>query len=159
MEPDSSFGSGLEWVIDARGCAAGSLASPAALQRLFDAFVQGMQLHPAAPAQWHQFPGTGGITGLLLLKESHLTVHTFPENGTLCLNLFCCRRRAAGAFEAWLGEFHPTDVSIRLMERDVAGPEAQRSVEAADGWPTMASAAGQGARPTFAPPSEQESTR
>jgi S-adenosylmethionine decarboxylase len=60
---------------------------------------------------------------MLLLMESHLTVHTFPEHGTLCLNLFCCRRRPEGDFAAWLGEFHPKDVTIRLIERRVSESE------------------------------------
>jgi S-adenosylmethionine decarboxylase len=125
MEPEAilvqSFETGLEWVIDASGCDPAALALAAPLVRLFDAFVSGMHLHPAAPAQWHQFPRTGGFTGMLLLMESHLTVHTFPENGTLCLNLFCCRRRSAGDFAAWLHDFHPREVTIRLIERSVSG--------------------------------------
>ena len=114
---------GLEWVIDANGCDPLALASAAPLERLFDSFVCGMDLHPAAPAQWHQFPQTGGYTGMLLLKESHLTVHTFPEHRTLCLNLFCCRRRPAGDFASWLSEFHPRNVAIRLIERHVSVSE------------------------------------
>ena len=34
-----------------------------------------------------------GLTGLLLLAESHLACHTFPEHGSICLNLFCCKPR------------------------------------------------------------------
>jgi S-adenosylmethionine/arginine decarboxylase-like enzyme len=64
---------------------------------------------------------------MLLLMESHLTVHTFPEHGTLCLNLFCCRRRPAGDFAAWLDEFHPQDVTIRLIERRVSESEPRPS--------------------------------
>lgn len=116
-----SLETGLEWVIDASGCDPVALALAAPLARLFDSFVRGMDLHPAAPAQWHQFPRSGGFTGMLLLMESHLTVHTFPENGTLCLNLFCCRQRPEGDFAAWLDEFHPRDVAVRLIERSVSG--------------------------------------
>jgi len=133
MEPEAfpatGLETGLEWVIDAQGCDPAPLALAVPLVRLFDTFVRGMDLHPAAPAQWHQFPRTGGFTGMLLLMESHLTVHTFPEHGTLCLNLFCCRRRPAGDFAAWLDEFHPQNVTIRLIERSVSEPEPNLETE------------------------------
>jgi S-adenosylmethionine decarboxylase len=120
MDPAALNGAGLEWVVDARGCDRLALADLIALERLFGRFVQGMDLHPAAPAQWHEFPVTHGITGLLLLEESHLTVHTFPEHGTLCLNLFCCRPRSAGDFALWLEEFRPAHVEVRRLERRLA---------------------------------------
>ena len=37
-----------------------------------------MDLHPLGKTSWHQFPNTGGITGVSLLTESHLACHTFP---------------------------------------------------------------------------------
>jgi S-adenosylmethionine decarboxylase len=117
MDPAELNGGGVEWVIDARGCDPRALADREALERLFNKIIQEMELHPAAEAQWRQFPVTHGVTGLLLLKESHLTVHTFPEHGTLCLNLFCCRVRAAGEFVAWLSEFQPEEVEVRRLER------------------------------------------
>ncbi len=120
MDPAGLSGAGLEWVVDAWGCDPRALARREALERLFHKFVQGMNLHPAAEAQWRQFPVTQGITGMLLLEESHLTVHTFPEHGTLCLNLFCCGPRAAGDFEAWLSEFQPAQVDVRRLERRLA---------------------------------------
>ena len=127
MEPQPELETGLEWVIDASGCDPAALALAAPLARLFDTIIRGMDLHPAAPAQWHQFPRTGGFTGMLLLMESHLTVHTFPEHGTLCLNLFCCRRRPAGDFTSWLNEFQPRDVNVRLIERAVSEAEPRVS--------------------------------
>jgi len=117
MDPAALNGAGLEWVVDACGCDPRALADREALERLFNKLIQDLRLHPAAEAQWHQFPVTHGITGMLLLEESHLTVHTFPEHGTLCLNLFCCRPRPAGDFAAWLEEFHPEHVEVRRLER------------------------------------------
>ncbi len=35
---------------------------------------------------------------MLLLSESHLTCHTFPEVGYAALNLYCCRARPAWDF-------------------------------------------------------------
>jgi len=84
---------GVEWIVDATGCAPEALRDPLTLGALFDEVVRLLALRPVAPAQWHRFPSPGGITGALVLAESHLTVHTFPEHGSLCLNLFCCRPR------------------------------------------------------------------
>jgi len=61
-----------------------------------------LDLHPVAEAQWHQFPGHGGVTGLCLLSESHLACHTFPEYGSMCLNVFCCRQRPDWNFDEYL---------------------------------------------------------
>ena len=93
---------GIEWLIDATGCDRARLRDRAALEGLFDALIQGMHLHPVAPAAWHQFPGPGGITGVSLLAESHLACHTFPENGSMCLNVFCCKEREEPAWAALL---------------------------------------------------------
>src|ERR1044071_7105419 len=84
---------GIEWIVEAYGCAPEALSSLPTLQALFARMVGELGLHPCDPGQWRQFPESGGITGLCLLSESHIACHTFPEYGLLCLNLFCCRPR------------------------------------------------------------------
>src|SRR6266581_1080201 len=64
--------SGIEWVVEAYGCSAQSLRDPAVLQNLFSRIIREMKLRPVGKTQWHQFPGTGGITGLCPLAESFL---------------------------------------------------------------------------------------
>lgn len=118
MALNNSDSLGIEWVIDAHGCEAGALADLSKLAQLFERITEAMHLHPLGKASWHQFPVTGGITGVSLLEESHLACHTFPEFGSLCLNLFCCRERAGGDFEALLkGAVGAVSVRIRKIER------------------------------------------
>src|SRR5215469_4347453 len=109
--------SGCEWIIEAHHCDSAALSNPVALRILFDRLIAGMSLHPVDEAQWHQFPG-GGITGLALLQESHIACHTFPEYGSLCLNVFCCRPRPDIDFEGLLrDEFGAAHVQVRRVER------------------------------------------
>ncbi len=111
----------MEWVIEAFGCDAARLGSLDALGALADDLVASLALRPVAPAQWHVFPHPGGVTGLLLLAESHLAVHTFPEHGSLCLNLFCCVPRAEWDWARGLARHVGAgDVRVRRLERRYA---------------------------------------
>ena len=87
--PDLALGT--EWIVDAQGCDPSPLRSRAALSRLFARIVDELGLHPVGEPIWHAFPGQGGITGVLLLSESHLACHTFPERGFAAFDLYCCR--------------------------------------------------------------------
>lgn len=121
--------SGIEWFIDAHGCSPEALSTPALLDELFQRIISAMHLRPVGPTQWHQFPNTGGITGLCLLAESHLACHTFPEFGSLCLNVFCCVPREAWEFAPTLKTmFGATSVSMHSITRSY-GAEDGRSLE------------------------------
>jgi len=110
--------SGLEWIVEAHGCNAIALADQRRLEALFGALVGELNLHPLGKTNWHQFPHTGGITGVSLLSESHIACHTFPEYGSLCLNIFCCRPRPGTDFEGLLKkELGASRVSVRTVDR------------------------------------------
>lgn len=122
---------GSEWVVEAYGCDPVRLASLASMRGLFDAMTAELSLNAVGEALWHQFPAPGGITGMLLLAESHLTVHTFPEHGSLCLNLFCCTPRRAWEWEERLAALVGAErVETRVLEREYAGPPVAAAVTA-----------------------------
>jgi S-adenosylmethionine decarboxylase len=93
---------GQEWLVDASGCEPARLKSQAALAALFEELIVLLGLKVVGQPQWHVFPEPGGLTGLTMLAESHLTIHTFPEHGFAALNLYCCRERPRPDFEALL---------------------------------------------------------
>jgi len=109
---------GAEWIIDVRGCDAALLRDSVRLTALFDRLIAVLRLTPVAPAVWHRFPAPGGLTGFVILAESHLACHTFPEFGSICVNVFCCRARddfdAAALMSEMLGA---TDTVVRRIER------------------------------------------
>jgi len=109
---------GIEWVVDAHGCDPAALADLALLRSLFDRLIAELHLTPVADPAWHVFAGTGGVTGFVMLAESHLACHTFPELGTICLNVFCCRARADWDAPRILSEIlGARSVDVRRLER------------------------------------------
>ena len=41
-------------------------------------------------AHFHQFGDQQGVTGMLLLCESHISIHTWPEHQFAAIDLFMC---------------------------------------------------------------------
>ena len=71
-------------------------------------------------AAFHQFPAAGA-TGALVLAESHLAIHTWPELDAVTLDLYVCnhsqdnRAAATAAYEILRVAFQPR----RIVRRDV----------------------------------------
>ena len=109
---------GIEWLIEAFGCAEERLVDRDQLSALFETIVHRMALRPVGDPVWHMFERGGGATGIWLLQESHLTIHTFPEYRSVCVNVFCCKPRQgldwAATLQCLLGA---TDVRVREFER------------------------------------------
>ena len=109
---------GTEWLIDASGCDAAALADLDRLRAVFDRVIRDLNLNVLGEIAWHQFDQPGGVSGLALLSESHLTCHTYPEFHAATFNLYCCRNRASWSWETTLKEMlGATEVAIRVFER------------------------------------------
>ncbi len=66
----------------------------------------------------HNFPGHG-LTSVLILAESHAVLHTWPETGTVNIDIFSCspRLKSFSAIAA-LGEvFGAAGTSIQEIQR------------------------------------------
>ena len=92
---------GLHLTADLRGCAADAapLVAPQALRALCLQAVAAAGLQPVGEL-FHPFPAPGGITGVVLLAESHLAVHTWPELAAVTLDVYVCNLGADNSAKA-----------------------------------------------------------
>ena len=78
---------------------------------------------------FHAFAAPGGVTGVLLLAESHLAVHTWPELGRVTVDVFVCNLRADNAaraetaMSAVVAGFAPHRLIRQRLQRGQAAPD------------------------------------
>ncbi len=98
-------------LVPAAGAVQGGRAAPGA---------SGVATASAAPGAG---AAQGGITGVVLLAQSHLAVHTWPELGAVTIDLFVCNvqgehSRGARIALDWLVQaFAPGEVSRQELRR------------------------------------------
>jgi S-adenosylmethionine decarboxylase len=67
---------------------------------------------------FHQFPETG-LTCVLILSESHAVLHTWPETGTMNIDIFSCstRLRSLEAIDELRRSFGAQHVTLQEIPR------------------------------------------
>jgi len=117
---------GTEWLIEAFDCEAENLRNLPLLQGVFARIVSDLGLKTLGEPLWHKFGGEAGVTGLLMLTESHLACHTYPEYQTATFNLYCCRTRPEWDWEENLRKLlGAKEVKITKIERGNSKSEIQ----------------------------------
>ena len=83
--PPALYSADLDGCADLAGLTSAEIAATfcAALRRAGATVVQELS---------HSFPGTG-LTCVLILSESHAVLHTWPETGTVNIDIFSCSTR------------------------------------------------------------------
>jgi S-adenosylmethionine decarboxylase len=72
------------------------------------------QLHQFAP----DAAALRGVTGVLLLAESHISIHTWPEHGMAAIDIYLCGSSdAKTALVCLIGQFTPTRQVVHTQLR------------------------------------------
>ncbi len=107
---------GRHLIADLHGCA--GLDDVARIERALRAAVVAggatiidLRLHHFGPGQ--------GVTGVALLAESHISVHTWPEHGYAALDFFLCgaRHDLDAALAAVVAELSPDRIETQTIKR------------------------------------------
>jgi spermidine synthase len=85
--------------------------------------------------KWVKFPPhqgqPGGVTGVVLLAESHLAIHTWPETGSVTIDVYVCNfssdnsDKARALMEGVITAYAPAHAARQHLMRGDIGPLAQ----------------------------------
>ena len=72
----------------------------------------------------HKFPPIG-VTGIAILTESHLAIHTWPEYGYAGVDIFTCGEHAdpTEAVSVLRRQFEADHVQVMRLDRGMSVPE------------------------------------
>lgn len=120
---------GPHLILEAYGCPKAKLADLNMLSQVLDSYPEQLQMtkimppyvftyHGAVPDDW-------GVSGVVLIAESHISIHTFPEKEFVTLDIFSCREfDVEEAIKFFCDKFQPSSYEKQLLMR---GREFPRS--------------------------------
>ncbi|MBI2769183.1 MAG: adenosylmethionine decarboxylase [Burkholderiales bacterium] len=103
------------WLTDAQKL--GDWCTKAVLQAGLQPVNQLFHTFPATPA------GPGGVTATVLLAESHVCLHTWPEQKAVTVDVYVCNfggdhsAKARSLMDALVGRFAPEWTEQRSLDR------------------------------------------
>lgn len=121
--------------IDGFGGDPARLASEELVRELLDRYPACIGMTKIAAPHVQRYvgkkPQDWGVSGFVLIAESHISIHTFPEHGYLWVDIFSCKGfDAALAVEDMRREFRLADLRVRVLERGLEYPHSVRDAEA-----------------------------
>ena len=75
----------------------------------------------------HDFGKRAGFTGVALLAESHISVHTWPEHGYAAIDIFMCgEAQPQRSLDVLKDYFRPQRISTQSIRRGLVGQTLPR---------------------------------
>ena len=116
-------------LVELRDCNADALNDLTAVQtaliataKRIDATIIGHAFHQFSPQ---------GVTGVVIIAESHICIHTWPEHRYAAVDIFTCgdTRRLDEATQHIAETFGSRDRSVISLKRGQLGPAAGESIQ------------------------------
>jgi len=114
-------------IVDGYGGDPQQLSDENEVGALLDQYPQAMGMTKIAPPTVVRYrgpkPEDWGLSGFVMIAESHISVHTFPQRGLLWADLFSCKAFESAAFVEDLRErFRLREMQVKILERGLEYP-------------------------------------
>ncbi len=95
MSRKPEYGFGLHLMMDGYGCDSELLDDINYIYDFLSKYPDEMEMTKIMPPYVFRYdakkPEDSGISGFVLIAESHISIHTFPEKNYLSLDIFSCK--------------------------------------------------------------------
>ncbi len=86
---------GLHYMLDGYGADLNRLKDKVALKQILDTLPQKIGMHPISDPVVVEVgeknkKDPGGISGFIMIAESHISFHTFPNRGFVTIDVYTC---------------------------------------------------------------------
>ena len=119
---------GLHVTIDASGCNKRKLASVTLVYDILNKLPEKIGMTkmtlPYVVKWMDKFSeGTEGVSGFVMIAESHISIHTFPDQDYVFMDIFSCKEfEAEKAIKHLIGAFEATKYSKNIVKRGLDFP-------------------------------------
>lgn len=128
------FGFGEHLMMDGYGCDKDKLTDINFIYDFLSSYPSEIEMTKIMPPYVFRYSGLKpedwGVSGFVLIAESHISIHTFPEKLYLSVDIFSCKEfNREKAVEDIKRFFAIEKAEIRYLERGLEFPKTIRKVE------------------------------
>ena len=124
----------MHLVVDGYGTDPDKLKDEDLIRRFLDEYPAKIGMTKMAPPQVYTYhgqrPEDWGISGFVLIAESHISVHTFPDRGYVNIDIFSCKEfDPAVSLEDVKATFSLPEVRVWTLQRGIKHLTAEEGYE------------------------------
>ncbi len=121
---------GPHLILEAYGCSKPNLADLSLVSQALDTYPEQLNMTKIMPPYVFRYSGAvpedWGVSGIVLIAESHISIHTFPDKEFVTLDIFSCKEfDVDAAIDYFCSIFEPTSYEKQLLMRGREFPRSE----------------------------------
>jgi S-adenosylmethionine decarboxylase len=126
------YGFGMHLMLDGYGCDRERLEDISLIYNFLSEYPAQIGMTKIMPPYVFRYEAENaqdwGISGFVLIAESHISIHTFPEKNYLSIDIFSCKNFDSEQAISYVSNlFSPEKSEIKLLDRGQEFPKDIRS--------------------------------